>query len=189
LINRNNVDFKSTLFLFIKKIGDEHLEIPRKSRENYNKNRRKSKKQLEEVKRNPKKPAKSSTERSRECRERQKPARQEAFHPSSTLEPQPSASTAQIEPEQQELMEIDDIDQNFQLSHRAWNTNVHRHSSQLRWIMNVLRLKPLHSRCILNLDRNKSNKKKSTLGPRRISKFITRQLSFAEYFNDVERVR
>jgi hypothetical protein len=77
----------------------------------------------------------------------------------------------------------------FKLSHRAWNTNVHRQSSQLCWIMNVLSLKHLHRRCILNLDNNKSNNKKSTLGPRRISKFITRQLSFAEYFNDVERVR
>jgi hypothetical protein len=64
----------------------------------------------------------------------------------------------------------------FKLSHEAWNTNVHRQSSQLRWIMNVLRLKPLHCWCIPNLDKNKSNNKKSTLGPRRISKFITRQL-------------
>jgi hypothetical protein len=55
--------------------------------------------------------------------------------------------------------------------------------------MNVLRLKPLHRRCILNLDKNKSNNKKSTLGPRRISKYVTRQLSFAEYFIYVERVR
>jgi PleD family two-component response regulator len=39
---------------------------------------------------------------------------QEAFHPSSTLEPQPSTSTAQIEPEQQEQMETDDINPNFQ---------------------------------------------------------------------------
>jgi hypothetical protein len=114
VINRNNVDFKSTLFRFIKNIGDENLEMLRKSRENYYKNRRKLKKQLEENERNPKRPAKSSTERSRECRERQKSARQEAFHPSSTLEPQPSTSTAQIEPEQQERMEIDDIDPNFQ---------------------------------------------------------------------------
>jgi hypothetical protein len=59
-------------------------------------------------------PAKSSTERSRECREGQNSARQEAFHPSSILEPQTSTSTAQIEPEQQEQMEIDDIDPNFQ---------------------------------------------------------------------------
>jgi hypothetical protein len=88
--------------------------MPRKTRENYNKNRRKLKKQLEEIEKNPKRPAKSSIERSRESRERQKSARQEAFHPSSTLEPQPSTSTAQIEPEQQEQIEIDDIDPNFQ---------------------------------------------------------------------------
>jgi hypothetical protein len=87
--------------------------MPRKSRENYYKNRRKLNKQLEENERNPKKPAKSSKERSRECRERQKSARQEALHPSSTLEPQSNTSTAQIEPEQQEQMEIDDIDPNF----------------------------------------------------------------------------
>jgi hypothetical protein len=49
-----------------------------------------------------------------ECRERQKSARQEGFHPISTLEPQPSTSTANIEPEQQEQMESDDIDPNFQ---------------------------------------------------------------------------
>jgi hypothetical protein len=77
----------------------------------------------------------------------------------------------------------------FKLSHRAWNANVHRQSSQLRWIMNVLRLKPLHRRYIQNLDKHKRNNKKSTLDPRRVSKFITRQLSFAEYFNGVERVR
>jgi hypothetical protein len=88
--------------------------MPRKSRENYNKNGRKLKKQLEENERNLKRPTKSSTERSRKCRERQNTASQEAFHPSSTLEPQPSTSTAQIEPEQQEQMEIDDIDPNFQ---------------------------------------------------------------------------
>jgi thymidylate synthase len=143
--------------------------------------------QLEEIERNPKRPTKSSTDRSRECRERQNSARQEAFHSSSFLEPKPSTSTAQIEPEQQEQMEIDDMIQIFKLSHRAWNTNVHRQSSQLRWIMNASRLKPLHRRCILDLDKNKNNKK-SSLGPRRISKFITRQLSFAEYFNDVQRV-
>jgi hypothetical protein len=39
--------------------------------------------------------------------------RQEAFHTSSTLEPQPSTWTAQIEPEQQEQMEIDDMDPNL----------------------------------------------------------------------------
>jgi hypothetical protein len=88
--------------------------MPQKSRENYNNNQRKLKKQLEEIERNPKRPAKSSTEISRECRERQKSARQEAFHPSSTLESQPSTSTAQIEPERQEQMEIDDIVPNFQ---------------------------------------------------------------------------
>jgi hypothetical protein len=66
------------------------------------------------MERNPKRPAKLSTERSRGCRNRQNSARQEAFHPSSTLEPQSSTSTAQIEPEQQEQMEIDDIDPNFQ---------------------------------------------------------------------------
>jgi hypothetical protein len=88
--------------------------MPRISRENYNKNRLKLKKQLEEIERNPKRPAKLSNERSRECRERQNSARKEAFHPSSTLEPQLSTSTAQIEPEQQEQMNIDDIDPNFQ---------------------------------------------------------------------------
>jgi hypothetical protein len=72
------------------------------------------KKQLEEIERNPKRPAKSSTDRSRECRERQKSARQEAFHQSSNLEPQPSTSTPQIELEQQEQLETDDIDPNFQ---------------------------------------------------------------------------
>jgi hypothetical protein len=108
------VDFKSTLFRFIKKFGNENLEMPRKSGENYNKNRRKLEKQLEEIERNPKRPAKSSTERSQKCRERQKSARQEAFHPSSTLEPQPSTSTTQIEPEQKEQLETDDIDPNFQ---------------------------------------------------------------------------
>jgi hypothetical protein len=46
------------------------------------------KKQLEKIERNPKSPAESSTER--------------------------STSTAQIEPKQQEQMEIDDIDLNFQ---------------------------------------------------------------------------
>jgi hypothetical protein len=104
------VDLKSTLFRFIKKFSDENLEMPRKSRENYNKDQRMLKKQLEEIERNPKRPARSSTEKSRECRERQKSARQEVFYPSSTLEPQPSTSIAQIEPEQQEQMEIDDID-------------------------------------------------------------------------------
>jgi hypothetical protein len=162
--------------------------MPRKSRENYNKNRRKLKKQLEDIERNPKRPAKS-TERSRECRERRKSARQEAFHPSSTLEPQPSTSTARIEPEQQEQMEIDDIDPNFQTFTPSMEYQCTPPSWLLRWIMNVLRLKPLHRRCILNLDKNKSNNKKSTLGPKRISEFITRQLSFSEYFNDVEPVR
>jgi hypothetical protein len=112
LINRNKANFKSTLFRFIKKIGDENIEMPRKSRVNYNKNQRNLKKQLE-IERNPRRPAKLSTERSRERRERQNSARQEAVPPRSTLEPQPSTITAQIEPEQQEQMEIDDIDQNF----------------------------------------------------------------------------
>jgi hypothetical protein len=71
------------------------------------------KKQLEEIERNPRRAAKSSTERSREWRERQNTASQEAFHTSLTLEPQPSISTAQIEPEQ-EQMETDEIDPNFQ---------------------------------------------------------------------------
>jgi hypothetical protein len=58
------VDLK---FLFLdKKFGDENLEMPRKSREHYYKNRPKLKKQLEENERNPKRPSKSSTERSRE---------------------------------------------------------------------------------------------------------------------------
>jgi hypothetical protein len=89
--------------------------MPRKFKENCNENRRKLRKQLEEIERNPKKPAKSSTERSREYRGHQNSARQEAFHPSSTLEPQPSTSTAQIEPEQQEQMEVDDKDPNVQI--------------------------------------------------------------------------
>jgi hypothetical protein len=50
---------------------------------------------------------------SQKCRERRDSARREAFHPSFTLEPQPSTSTAQIEPEQQEQMDIDDIGPNF----------------------------------------------------------------------------
>jgi FtsZ-interacting cell division protein ZipA len=62
---------------------------------------------------NPKRPAKSSTERSREYSKPQNSARQEALHPSSTLEPQPSTSTAQIEREQQKQMESDDTDPNF----------------------------------------------------------------------------
>jgi hypothetical protein len=183
------VDFKSTLFRFIKKIGDENVEMPRKSRENYKRNRRELKKQLEEIERNPKRPAKSSTEMSRECRERQNSARQEAFHPSLTLEPQPSISTAQIEPEQQEQMEIDDIDPNFQTFTPSMEyqctSPVFTTPLDNECITSQTFTSPMHS----ELGKNKSNNKKSTLGPRRISKYITRQLSFVEYFNDVERVR
>jgi hypothetical protein len=74
--------------------------MPRKSRDNYYKNRRKSKGKLEECERNSKRPAPSSTEKSRECRKRQSSARQEAFHSSLTLEPQSANSTANIEPGQ-----------------------------------------------------------------------------------------
>jgi hypothetical protein len=98
--------------------------MSRKARENYYKNRRKLKKQLEENERNPKRPAKLSTERSRECRERQNSARQEAFDPSSTLEPQPFTSTAQIKPEQQEQMEINDIDPNFWFAARRFKVDI-----------------------------------------------------------------
>jgi hypothetical protein len=161
------------MFLFLdKRFGGHNLEMPRKSRENYYKNRRKLTKQLEENERNPRRPANSSTERTRECRQRQNSARQEAIHPSSTREPQPSTSTAQIKCEQQEQIEIDDIDPNFQF----FTTSMEYQCTS-----------PIFVLFLKNFISEKTTGHSSKCAATYIVGL--RQLPFAEYFNDVESVR